>query len=66
MANYSIVINSRFKPFSYAEMLAPVQQSTEAHQQAEVAYANLATQAELVAGKAQEQTDPIAYARSQS
>lgn len=66
MANYSIVINSRFKPFSYAEMLAPVQQSTEAHQQVEDAYANLATQAELVAGKANEQTDPIAYARYKS
>lgn len=66
MANYSIVINSRFKPFSYAEMLAPVQQSTEAHQQVEDAYANLATQAELVAGKANEQTDPVAYARYKS
>lgn len=63
MANYSIIINSRFKPFSYAEMLAPVQQSTEAHQQLEEAYATLTTQADMIAAKASEQTDPKAYAR---
>ena len=63
MANYSIIINSKFKPFSYAEMLAPVQQSTEAHQQVEEAYSALSTQAESIAAKANEQTDPKAYAR---
>lgn len=63
MANYSIIINSKFKPFSYAEMLAPVQQSTEAHQKLEEAYADLTTQADMVAAKANEQTDPKAYAR---
>lgn len=63
MANYSIIINSKFKPFSYAEMLAPVQQSTEAHQQVEEVYSALSTQAESIAAKANEQTDPKAYAR---
>lgn len=63
MANYSIIINSKFKPFSYAEMLAPVQESTQAHQQVEEAYANLSSQAAQVAAKANEQTDPKAYAR---
>ena len=63
MANYSIIINSKFKPFSYAEMLAPVQESTQAHQQVEEAYSALSTQAESIAAKANEQTDPKAYAR---
>lgn len=63
MSNYSIIINSKFKPFSYAEMLAPVAQSTEAHQQVEEAYSALETQAEAIAAKANEQTDPKAYAR---
>ena len=35
MANYSLVINSQFKPFSYSEMLAPVMQSTQAQQAVE-------------------------------
>lgn len=63
MANYNIVIGSKFRPFSYAEMLAPVAQSTEAHQKVEEAYANLATEAALAGNKANEQTDPVAYAR---
>lgn len=63
MPNYSITINSRFRPFSYQEMLAPVLASTQAQQQLEETYANLATQAELAGSKANEQTDPVAYAR---
>lgn len=63
MANYSITINSRFRPFSYQELLAPVLASTQAQQQLEETYANLATEASLAGSKANEQTDPIAYAR---
>lgn len=63
MANYSIVINSRFKPFSYQELLAPALMSTQAHQQVEEAYANLASEAAIAGNKANEQTDPVAYAR---
>lgn len=63
MPNYSIIINSRFRPFSYQELLAPVLASTQAQQQIEENYANLATQASLAGSKANEQTDPIAYAR---
>ena len=63
MPNYSITINSRFRPFSYQELLAPVLASTQAQQQIEENYANLATQASLAGSKANEQTDPIAYAR---
>lgn len=59
-ANY-IVINSKFKPFSYAEMLQPVQRSTAAHQEIENQYADLATKASIWDEMANEQTDPYAY-----
>ena len=59
-ANY-IVINSKFKPFSYAEMLQPVQMATLAHQEVENGYAELATKANVWDEMANEQTDPYAY-----
>lgn len=59
-ANY-IVINSKFKPFSYAEMLQPVQMATAAHQEIENEYADLATKANVWDEMANEQTDPYAY-----
>ena len=59
-ANY-IVINSKFKPFSYAEMLQPVQMATLAHQEVENEYADLATKANVWDEIANEQTDPYAY-----
>lgn len=59
-ANY-IVINSKFKPFSYAEMLQPVQMATAAHQEVENEYAELATKANVWDEMANEQTDPYAY-----
>lgn len=59
-ANY-IVINSKFKPFSYAEMLQPVQMATLAHQEVEDEYAELATKANVWDEMANEQTDPYAY-----
>ena len=59
-ANY-IVINSKFKPFSYAEMLQPVQMATLAHQEVENEYAELATKANVWDEMANEQTDSYAY-----
>lgn len=61
MANYSLVINSQFKPFSYQEMLAPVLMATEAHQALEDAYGELSTKASVWENMANEQTDPKAY-----
>lgn len=63
MANYSLIINSKFQPFSYADLIAPIKESTEAHQKVESTYSDLITQADLVGGKANEQTDPKAYAQ---
>ena len=61
MANYSLIINSRFSPFSYQEMLAPVLMATQAHQELENQYGELATKASVWEEMANEQTDPNAY-----
>lgn len=61
MANYSLVINSQFKPFSYQEMLAPTLMATQAHQELENQYGELATKANVWKEMANEQTDPYAY-----
>ena len=61
MPNYNLVINSQFKPFSYQEMLAPVLMATQAHQELESQYGELATKASVWEEMANEQTDPYAY-----
>lgn len=61
MANYSLVINSQFKPFSYQEMLAPTLMATQAHQELENQYGELAAKASVWEEMANEQTDPYAY-----
>lgn len=61
MANYSLIINSSFKPFSYAEMLAPVQAATQAHQELESAYSELETKANIWDKMASETSDPKAH-----
>lgn len=60
MANY-IVSGSKFRPFSYAEMLQPVQSATVAHQELENQYGEFATKASVWEEMANEQTDPYAY-----
>lgn len=59
--NYSLVVNSSFKPFSYQEMLAPVLMATQAHQELENQYGELATKSNIWEEMANEQTDPYAY-----
>ena len=61
MANYNLVLDTKFKPFSYAEMLAPVLAATQAHQALEEEYGNLAWKANVWDEMANEQTDPYAY-----
>ena len=61
MPNYSLVINSQFKPFSYQEMLAPILMATQVHQELENQYGELATKASVWDEMANEQTDPYAY-----
>ena len=62
MANYSLVINSRFRPFEYQELLAPALMATQAHQAVEEAYADLSTKASIWDKMANEVTDPKAHA----
>lgn len=61
MPNYSLVINSQFKPFSYQEMLAPTLMATQAHQELENQYGELSAKANIWEEMANEQTDPYAY-----
>lgn len=61
MANYSLVINSKFRPFEYQELLAPALMATQAHQELENQYGELATKANVWEEMANEQTDPYAY-----
>ena len=62
MANFSFVSGAKFRPFSYSEMLAPLQQATTAQMQIEDAYGELGTKADVFERMANEQTDPQAYA----
>lgn len=61
MANYSLILDTKFKPFSYQEMLAPVAASTQAHQALEEEYSELAAKANVWDKIANEQTDSKAY-----
>lgn len=61
MANYSLVVDSRFTPFTYQEMLQPIMAAQTAHQDIEEQYADLATKANIWEGMADEQNDPRAY-----
>lgn len=61
MANYSLVINSKFRPFTYDELMKPVHDSTEAHQEVEAAYGALDTQASKWEHMANQATDEKAY-----
>ena len=61
MANYSLILDTKFKPFSYQEMLAPVAASTQAHQALEEEYNELAAKANVWDRLANEQTDSKAY-----
>lgn len=62
MANFSFVSGAKFRPFSYSEMLAPLQQATTAQMQIEDAYGELGTKADVFERMANEQTDPQAHA----
>lgn len=56
-----IYINSRFKPLSYSEIVAPLAQQTEVQNQYEDAYAELDTKASVWEGMADKTRDRQAY-----
>ena len=59
-ANY-LTIGSRFRPFSYDELIAPVIAAEQEHQRIENEYADLAVKSNVWEEMANEQTDPYAY-----
>ena len=61
MADYSLVIGSKFSPFTYEELLKAPVMATQAHQEIEAGLSDLATEANVWEEIANEQTDPYAY-----
>lgn len=66
MPNYSLVINSRFRPFEYNDFLQPVLAATQAHQALEDAYGDLSTKADIWNNILNRETDSKAYNLYQS
>lgn len=61
MPNYSLQINSRFRPFSFQEMLAPWQLYGQAYKEVEDAYSALGMQAGTVETMLNRELDKDAY-----
>lgn len=61
MANYSLVVNSKFRPFELDEMLKPVMAAEQAHKEIETAYGDLATKANIWDKLTNAETDKISH-----
>lgn len=61
MANYSLIVDSTFQPFSFERYLQPYQMYGEEYRAQEEALSELSTKADIWEGMANEQTDPYAY-----
>lgn len=61
MANYSLVVNSKFQPFSFGRYLQPYQIYGQNYKEIEEQYTDLSTKAGIWDGLANEQTDPYTY-----
>ena len=61
MANYSLILDTKFKPFTYDELIKTPLMETQAHQAIEEAYGELAQKASVWEEMANEQSDPYAY-----
>ena len=61
--NYSLVANTQFKARNFDDMIRPYVMYTQEYRAQEDAIADLATKADVLAGLANEQTDPVAYAQ---
>lgn len=61
MGNYSLVVGSKYSPFTFQELLQPALMATQAHQQLEDQYSELATKAGMWENLANEQADPDTY-----
>lgn len=61
MANYSLVVNSKFQPFSFDRYLQPYQIYGQNYKEIEEQYTDLSTKAGIWDGLANEQIDPYTY-----
>ena len=61
MANFSLVVNSKFNPFSFERYIQPYQIYGQAYREVENALGELDTKASIWEEMANEQTDPYAY-----
>ena len=61
MANYSLVVGSKYSPFTFDELLKPALLATKAHQELEAQYDDLTTKASAWEEMANKETDPYAY-----
>lgn len=61
MPNYIITTKANFKPFSYAELLAPVASATKAHRELEDAYSDLGSEASVWEKLANSEPDKDVY-----
>lgn len=61
MPNFSFVSNAKFRPFSYAEMLQPLQAYTNEYNTIQEGIGELGAKAGVFDKMANEQTDPRAY-----
>ena len=61
MANYNLVVNSKFKPFSFERYIQPYQIYGQAYREVEDALGELTAKASVWENLANEQTDPYAY-----
>ena len=59
----SLVIGSKFRPFSYSEMLAPIEAATTEHRAIEEGLGELSAKAGMWDKLANQQSDPVAYAQ---
>lgn len=62
MANFSFVSGAKFRPFSYQEMLQPLQAYTQEYNTIQEGMGELGAKAGIFERMANEQTDPQAYA----
>lgn len=65
MPNYSLVMNSKFQPFSFERYIQPLQIYGQAYREQEDALTELDTKASVWEGLTNAQTDPIAHAQYQ-
>ena len=59
----SLVIGSKFRPFSYSEMLAPIESATTEHRAIEEGLGEMSAKAGMWDKLANQQSDPVAYAQ---